>query len=436
MTRLLAFLVALALAAGCSSGGGGTSPVPQPTAGVDGMTLAVVTAPRLATAEADGTAAGGAVNAFGLDLYARLVADDPAGNLVFSPASIELPLAMARAGARGQTASEMDAVMHDLGAEANAAWVAALDASLNDKTATFPDASGEPQEVILRSVNAPFAQRGMTIEPAYLDALAERWAAGLRLVDYIGNPEGSRGVINGWVNDQTEERIPELLAPGVITADTRLVLVNAIYLKAAWQLPFGRSLTAEAPFTRLDGSTMDVSMMHASGAMPYAAGEGWQAVDLGYVGGRLSMLVIVPDDLTTFEATFDAQRITAISDALESRQVRLGMPAFGTESMLDLNDTLKALGMPTAFDDNTADFSGMTSEERLYISAVVHQANIDVDEDGTEAAAATAVTMEATSAPVDDVELTVDRPFIFALRDLDTGAVLFLGRIMEPAVRS
>jgi serpin B len=330
----------------------------------------------------------------------------------------------------------MDAVMHGLGADANAAWVAALDQSLNRKTATFKDALNEDQEVVLRSVNAPFAQQGYPLEDAYLAALAERFGAGLRLVDYIGDPEGSRGVINAWVKDQTEDRVPELLAAGTVDQTTRLALVNAVYLKAAWDFPFAEGETAPAPFTRLDGTTMDVEMMRNGGYFAYASGDGWQAVDLPYVGHQLSMLVIAPTDLAKFEASFDAAKLAAISGALTEQQVMLGLPKFGTESQLGLGDILAALGMPTAFNADTADFSGMTAADRLYIGAVIHQANIDVDEKGTEAAAATAVMMAASAAPAPPVEMTVDRPFIYALRDMETGAILFLGRIMEPAVRS
>ena len=442
MIRSLAALLALALVAGCSSPAPspsttpGATGAPAITPGSDGVALAAVSLPRLATTSDDATKAGNAVNAFGLDLYARLVAADPQANLVVSPASIQLALAMARAGAKGRTAAEMDSVMHDLGADANAAWVAALDLALNGRTATFKDALNESQEVVLRSVNAPFAQQGYQLEDAYLAALAERFGAGLRLVDYIGDPEGSRRTINGWVKDQTEDRIPELLAAGTVDETTRLALVNAIYLKAAWDLPFDEGATATAPFTRLDGTTMSVEMMRNGGHFAYASGDGWQAVDLPYVGRQLSMLVIVPTDLARFEGSLDAAQLATITGELTDQQVELGLPKFGTESQLGLGDVLAALGMPTAFDADEADFSGMTAADRLYISAVIHQANIDVDEKGTEAAAATAVLMAAGAAPAPPVELTVDRPFMYALRDLETGAFLFLGRVTAPEVRS
>jgi serpin B len=434
MARLLALVLALVLVAGCGSAApaspGGSVIAPGP----DGIALALAKVPRLGTTADDGAKAGTAVNAFGLELYRALVASDPGANLVFSPASIELALAMARAGAKGRTAAEMDAVMHGLGSDANATWVAALDKALNARTATFKDGAGIDREVILRSVNAPFAQQGYPLLPAYLDALAARFGAGLSLVDYAGDPEGSRRAINGWVDDQTEQRIPELLAEGIITPDTVLTLVNAIYLKAAWQTAFNAGATAPAPFTRLDGTTVDVPMMHASPTVPYGTGDGWQAIELPYIGGKLSMLVIVPDDLATFEARLDPATLGAVTGSLAPTGVTLALPKFGTETQVRLEDALGALGMPTAF-SSAADFSGITTVEPLRISAVVHQANIDVDEAGTEAAAATAVVVERVSAVAGTVRLTVDRPFLFALRDIETGAILFLGRITEPAVR-
>ena len=436
MKRLIASLTTLILVAGCGSAAPSSPGVPAITPGTDGIALAAVSVPRLATSVDDAARAGDAVNAFGLDLYAKLVAADPSANLVFSPASIELALAMARAGARGTTATEMDAVMHALGTDANAGWVTALDQSLNNKTATFQDDMGHAQDVVLRSVNAPFAQRGFALEAPYLQALGERFGAGLRLVDYINATEAARKAINDWVNAQTEQRIPELLGQGTLDDLTRLVLVNAIYLKAAWQTPFEEGATAPAPFTRLDGSTVDVPMMHMGGELPYATGTGWQAVELPYVGGKLSMLVIVPDDLAAFEKTLDGASLAAIVDGLATRHVSdLGLPKFGTESKVELKKVLSAMGMPTAFTDR-ADFSGISTEEPLLIDAVIHQANIDVDENGTEAAAATAVVARAASLPSDAVTLMVDHPFLFALRDKDTGAVLFLGRITEPATRS
>jgi serpin B len=442
MKRLLVVLTAITLIAGCGSSGpgGSTGPAgpggPRPSGGIvaDGaIELAAVNVPRLAGSVADAAGAGSAINAFGTALYRQIATADPSGNLVVSPTSIALALSMARAGAHGQTAAEMDAVLRDLGTDGHAGWVAALDSLLNARTGSFPDGSGNTQDVKLRIVNAPFAQRGFALEAPYIAALGERFGAGLRLVDYVKATEAARQAINGWVNEQTERRIPELLAEGTVDDLTRIVLVNAIYLKAAWQTPFDDGATAPAPFTRLDGSTVSVPMMHLGGELPFASGTGWQAVELPYVGGKLSMVVVVPDDLGAFEKTLDDKVLVAIVDGLAMRDVSvLGLPKFGAETKVELAKVLSALGMPTAFTDR-ADFSGISTQEPLLIDAVIHQANIDVDEHGTEAAAATAVVVRGVSLPIDTVSLIVDRPFLFALRDVETGAVLFLGRVADPS---
>jgi serine protease inhibitor len=406
------------------------------TASCAGSSDAALAKANLPRATADPTAANdaaGAVNAFGLDLYRRVATGDR--NVVVSPASIALALGMARAGATGSTATEMDAVLHGLATDEHVQWLNALDAALATRTGTFRDANGDPQPVTLRIANAPFAQRGMKLVDTYLDALASRYGAGLRLVDYRVDPEGARKTINGWVAEQTEQRIPELLVPGSITPDVRLALVNAIYLKAAWLTPFTPEATQPGPFTRLDGTTVDVPMMQTSESLSYTSGDGWQAVELPYVGDSLAMTVIVPDDLATFERGLSSDRLAEITARVEPRPVDLRLPRFATEGKVDLATTLAAMGMPSAFAPDVADFAGITTAERLYISAVIHQANIDVDEKGTTAAAATAVVMRATAVPGEPVRLAVDRPFLFAVRDVPTGTVLFLGRVTDPSVK-
>jgi serpin B len=443
MRRLPVLLLTAVLAAACGSAspsptpGGSTAASQSPTASAQAaadIELAVANGvARLKTDPAAAKQAATALNAFGVDLYAKIRTTD--GNLVVSPASIALALSMARAGAKGTTATEMDKVFHDLAADTNADWIASLDASLADRTGTFADQSGQQQKVTLRIANANFAQRGFPLEADYLKALAERFGAGVQLVDYATAPETARKAINGWVADKTEQRIKELLAQGTVDEMTRLVLVNAIYLKAAWLTPFDKDLTQPFPFHRADGTTVAVPMMHTGGELAYAKGSGWQAVALPYVGQQLSMLVIVPDNLATFEAGFSAATLASITDGLATREVILGLPKFGTETKTGLADVLTKLGMPSAFSAKTADFSGISKADQLFISAVIHQANIDVDEAGTTAAAATAAVMAGTAAPTDTVTLTVDRPFLFAVRDNVTGAVLFLGRITNPTGR-
>ena len=401
-------------------------------AGSTGGDIAVARAdvPRASTSPEDAAAAASAVSAFGFDLY-RAVAKGQT-NVVLSPTSIGLALAMARAGARGETAAEMDAVMRGLGSDDNAAWLNALDVALATRSGTFKDAGGQDLAVALRIANAPFAEKDMPLEKAYLEALASRFGAGLRLVDYISATEDARKLINGWVDEQTEQRIPELLVPGVLTPETRLALVNAIYLKAPWQTAFAAAATRPGTFTRADGTTVEVPMMQLGETLRYASGTGWRAVEIPYVGGSLAMTVIVPDDLAAFEQALTADQLASITGTLAEAPVSLTFPKFSIETKAQLADILKALGMPSAFDER-ADFSGITTAEQLQISDVIHQANIDVDEKGTEAAAATAVVMRAGAAPAEPVTIRVDRPFLFALRDVPTGAVLFLGRVADPS---
>lgn len=407
---------------------GSTSPSVQPA----GIGLAMAQVERAPATDADAIAAGEALNAFGIDLYRRLAEED--GNLVFSPASIALALAMARAGARGITAEEMDAVLHDVASDEHPAWLNALDQALADRSGSFPDTRGKPQDVTLRIANTAFAQFDMNLLPGYLEALASRFGSGVQLVDYRAATEEARQLINAWVSERTEERIPELLTPGALDEDSRLTLVNAVYLKAAWQTPFEEQLTADGRFTRADGSTVTVPMMSALETFGYARGDGWQAVELPYIGDSLAMTVIVPDDLASFESSLGTDALASIVGGLEPMSVELTLPRFGIETQAELGSVLAELGMPNAFFD-TADFSGITTDYPLAISAVVHQANIDVDESGTEAAAATAVVIRATSAPWVDVKLNVNRPFLFALRDVPTGAILFLGRVTDPSAQ-
>ena len=424
MNAKLAGLLSLALALVL----GACAPAAVP-AGDLGLARAEV--PRASADPAAAILAGAALDAFGLDLYRAVSARQT--NLVFSPASITLALAMARAGARGQTAVEMDTVMRAIASDDHASWLNALDQALANRTGTFKDESGTDLPVTLRIANAPFAQQGMPLEQRYLEALAARFGGGVRLVDYRMQAERARLLINGWVDAQTEHRIPQLLEAGVLTPATRLALVDAIYLKAPWQTPFSADATRTGAFTRADGSTVQVPFMAANDSLRHASGPAWDAVDIPYIGNSLAMTVIVPKDLAAFERTLSAASWAAIVDALAPAPVALALPKFGIETKTDLAPILASLGMPSAFDDR-ADFTGITTSERLQVSNVIHQANIDVDEKGTEAAAATAVVMRATGMPAEPVVLRADRPFLFAVRDVPTGAILFLGRVRDPSI--
>ncbi len=407
---------------------------PAPTPGADGIILLQASVPRRTASVAEAVQAAAAVNAFGLELFSRIAQAD--GNTVVSPASIVLALGMARAGAVGSTAAEMDSVLHDVASPQNASRLNALGQALASRNATYPDMEGVDRDVTLRIANATFSQLGMNVEPAFLDALASLYGAGLRLVDYRSDPEGSRRLINAWVAAQTEDRIPELLVQGDITSLTRIALVNAVYLKAPWAWPFDPDATKPAPFTRADGSTVSVPLMQGIlQSLPYAEGDGWQAVELPFLGRTLAMTLILPDDLATFEAGLDADTFAGMVSQLDSAMVTVELPRFGIKTHASLVRVLSSLGMPTAFDPSLADFSGITHDERLVISDVIHEATIDVDEAGTIAAAATAVTGlgSAGGEPVKIHDVRLDHPFLFALRDLETGTVLFLGHVVDPS---
>ncbi len=413
---------------------GQASSNPSPSAPpVGSVELARSDLPRATVDPARATVAADAINAFGLDLYGRL-ASSP-GNIVLSPASVAIALSMARAGAVGRTATEMDAMLRDLGAEDLADAANALDAALAARSGTFADSAGESHDILLKIANAIFPQRGMALETSFLDAMATRYGAGAWLLDYIADPEAARQAINAWVSDQTGDRIPEIVKPGQVTTDTRLALANAIYLKAPWLTPFLKDNTTTGAFALLDGSSVSVPMMRNRDALRYGAGTGWRAVELPYVGDALAMTVIVPDDLVAFEASLDAALLDSIVASMQPTDVDLTMPRFDTETRADLGPVLAAMGMPTAFDPDQADFSGITSEVALFIRLVIHQANITVDEAGTEAAAATVILMGDTSGPGGSgpIELRVDRPFLFLIRDVPTGAVVFMGRVADPS---
>jgi len=366
-------------------------------------------------------------SAFAFDLYRRLRGEE--GNLFYSPHSISVALAMTYAGASGETTRQMADTLRflleqeDLHPAFN--W---LDMELA--------ASGEGDEgFTLNVVNSIWGQKDYVFLESFLDVLAENYGAGLRILDFIAETEASRLAINKWVSDETEGRIRDLIPRGAIDEMTRLVLTNAIYFDADWQHPFKRRDTSNGPFYLLDGGQRSVPMMKQAESFGYADGPGYQAVELPYDGGELSMVILLPESgwFREFEEGLDAQRVAGIIDSLSTTRVALTMPKFEFESDFGLKATLQDMGMIDAFVWNTADFSGMTGERELFISDVVHKAFVSVDEEGTEAAAATGVIMAPTAMPLDpDVQVTIDRPFIFLIRDIDTGSILFLGRVMDP----
>ncbi|UCD22771.1 MAG: serpin family protein [Chloroflexota bacterium] len=369
-------------------------------------------------------------SAFAFELYQALKGE--AGNLFYSPHSISLALAMTYAGARGETAEQMaDTLQFLLEQDRLHPAFNWLDAELTGRGEGAEGKDGEGFR--LNIVNAIWGQKDYQFLSGFLDVLAENYGAGLRILDFIKETEKSRLTINDWVSDQTEGRIEDLIPQGAIGALTRLVLTNAIYFNAAWEYPFDEKMTADGQFDLLDSGQVSVPMMKQTESFGYTEGEGYQAIELRYDGGELSMVILLPEagNFGTFEEGLQDQQVSDIISGLKSTEVALTMPQFEFESEFSLKDTLAEMGMPVAF-SSAADFSGMTGRRELSISEVVHKAFVAVDEAGTEAAAATAVIMELTAAPDLPVEVTIDRPFIFLIRDIETGAVLFVGRVINP----
>ncbi len=394
-------------------------------------------APRATANLADGQQTSEAVQAFAADLFAQLAQED--GNVVFSPYSVAVALAMTRAGAEGETAEQMDAVLHaalagDLGAGFNA-----IEHALAERPGEYPiGMDDETAELELTTANQLWGQRDFVFEDEFLDHLAANYGAGMRLVDFIEETEAARNAINDWVAERTRDRIPELIPEGVLDDMTRLVLTNAIYLNAPWMHRFDPNLTELAPFTRLDGGEVPVQMMDLGEQIRinYGAGADFEVVRLPYVDGRLSMILVVPPagGYENFEAGLDAAKLDEVIGSLGDALVDLRMPQFEFRTQASLVDALSALGMPVAFQPGGADLSGINRElgRDIYIQDVIHEAFISVDEDGTEAAAATAVVAGVVSMPEVQAEVTVDRPFLFLIRDDETGALLFMGRVLDP----
>jgi len=388
-----------------------------------------VTSPDVNKADLISLVAGNSDFAF--DLYQALKNTD--SNLFYSPHSISLALAMTYTGACGETAQQMADTLHftleDNRLHPAFNW---LDIELGSRGEGAKGKNGEGFR--LNIVNAIWGQQGYKFLSEFLDVLAEDYGAGLRPLDFAKAPEDSRVTINNWVSKQTEGRIQDLIPQGLIDITTTLVLMNAIYFNAAWQYPFSEDMTDDGLFYLLNGDQVTVPMMKQTETFGYGEGEAYQVVELPYDGRELSILILLPrsGEFEAFEGSLDSKRIEAIVRGLENRRVSLTIPKFEFDSEFSLKETLSAMGMPIAFSGD-ADFSGITGSRELWIADVIHKAFISLDEEGTEAAAATAVVMPRLSIPEEPIEFNVDRPFIFLIRDIGTGAILFVGRIVNPS---
>jgi serpin B len=363
--------------------------------------------------------------AFAWDLYQAVRTQD--GNLFFSPYSVSLALAMTFAGARGDTEAEMAQTLHfTLPQEQLHPAFNALDLSLTAD-------AGADSGFQLNLANAIWGQQGFDFLPAYLDRLAVNYGAGLQLADFTdpAQREQARAMINTWVSAETQGKIKELFVEGTLTEATRLVLANAIYFRADWETPFPAESTDPAPFTLLDGSQVQVPTMSRRASTGYTAADGVEAVELYYKGDRASLVILLPaaGQFEAFEAGLEAGQVEDLLQRLQPTDLQLYLPKFEYAASLDLAGTLAGMGMPAALSPGGADFSGMTGERDLHITGVVHKAFVAVDEKGTEAAAATGVTVGVTSMPQ---EVRVDRPFLYVIRDRETGTLLFVGRVLDP----
>ena len=373
-----------------------------------------------------------ASNAFAVDMY-NTVAEGAEGdeNLFFSPFSISSALGMTLAGAEGETERQMRAVFH-----------------IGDDETAHHQGYGELSQAVfakptdcdstVKMANRLFGQTGYPWLDTFLDVTALDYEAELEERDFAANPDGERIYINQWVAEQTEDHIQDLLPEGVIDASTRLVLANAIYFNADWAHPFEASATQESTFTLRDGSEVTTPIMYQTLITRSTFVDGLMAVELDYEGGTQSMVLVMPenaDEDFAPSSAFSAQQLVAIEDSLaDMGEVSLGLPRFDFTRRTDLKDILEEMGMVDAFSEGIADFSGMadqaTTGESLFISGAFHKAFIAVDEAGTEAAAATAVGVGATSAP--SIQFVANRPFAFYIRDNATGTVLFMGRVHNP----
>jgi serpin B len=372
-----------------------------------------------------------AMHRFAGGVYGALPADD---NLVLSPYSIAVALGMTLTGAGGTTAEEMRTV---LGADDRFhAGLNALTSHIEGLAGRQERADGSIAEIALDAANQLFGQRDVGWEQPFLDLLAKQYGAGMRTVDFATAHEDARVLINDWVEERTHDRIEDLIPVGVLDTLTRLVLVNAIYLKAPWETPFEKQMTAREPFHLADGSTVDVDMMTSVGVSGrLASGDGWAAASLPYAGSGLAMTVVLPDEgrLADVEQLVVSSGLPDILVSGWPTTIYVRLPKWTSRSDAELREVLIELGMPTAFDAHQADFRPMTEEDLdLYVSAVLHQGFIAVDEDGTEAAAATAVVVADRSAQIGMQQFDVDRPFLYVIHDVEHGTPLFLGRVLDP----
>lgn len=384
-------------------------------------------------------------NAFGLAMYGKL-SEKEQGNVFFSPASIESALAMTCAGASGETAKQMAATLHidtagDKAHDAFKTWIDRLNhppeiqeyrAGASGK---FEQAKVPAYQLVV--ANALWGQKGYPFKAEFTGLVAKNYGGAMNEVDFAQEPV-ARAAINGWIEKQTRDRIKDMIPQGVLVPATRLVLTNAIYFKSDWAEQFQQASTSDESFTTSAGKAESVPMMHQQKHFAYTETDSLQALELPYKGYALAMVILLPkkvDGLAQLEKELTAEKVDRILDQMNGEMVSVSLPRWKfTTGLLNLNDALKSMGMKNAFDPAKADFSGMVTHEPLFISDVMHKAFVAVDEEGTEAAAATAVVMRAGAAmaPEKPKVFKADHPFVFLIRHNPSGGILFMGRLANP----
>ncbi len=366
------------------------------------------------------------INEFGLELYQKLKGNDD--NLFFSPYSISVALSMVCAGTRGETRDQIAKATHSK--SYRECLPPAVELLNRDMAGSNPKGNGE-----LRVANGLWLQKGFDFNQDYLKAAEETYGAHPSVLDFEANPESARSEINKWVAQQTRDKIQDLMTKGSIDRLTRFVLANAIYFKGKWNLEFDKKLTKKSPFTALDGKEASVPMMNRDGMFGYSAGDGFQVLAMPYKEGHLSMVVLLPAEgvsLKTFDEKLIPNMLSAWLRELKNTKVDVYIPKFRmTTPVYLLDPILKDMGMTKAFSKD-ADFSGMSPSKDLYISTVAHKAFVDVNEEGTEAAAATGIGVRSAAIAPRKIVFKADRPFLFFIRHDPTDTILFFGRFIKP----
>ena len=398
-----------------------------------GVTLLLVFAPLAAAAEKEAKVKvseevqtlAKSNNEFAFDLYSKLAKRD--GNLFLSPTSISTALAMTSAGAEGVTAKEMATTLNFTQPEEEVhSAFASLMAMLN---------APEKDAYELRMANRLWGQTGYGFLPKYLATTKKQYGAELAQLDFVNQPDKSRKEVNTWVEEQTNDKITDLLPQGSITDMTRLVLTNAIYFKGKLEHEFDKKETKDSPFTTAAGKKVESPLMFQSEKFKYSETEDVQLLEMPYKGDDLSMLVVLPkkvEGLSAVEKNLNAGNVEKWTAAIRKQEVKTHIPRFKLTEEFQLNSTLAELGMPSAFDPGKANFTGMNGRKDLFISAAIHKAFVEVNEEGTEAAAATGIVVGVTSLPPEPKVFRADHPFVFMIRDNRTGSILFMGRVVNP----